>query len=410
MEIDDLPGFTVDVPGLLRGLGAEELVLAVKAVVISASKGSKNRRGPTVCLRARGITVDVPELLRGLGRRELLVAVRQAVEPWPAVKQQLVQELIQIASRGSDAASEASTSPRESGTEVLRLPQISTGSLTASPGKPPKLPGTGPSRGAMSRSLPSLPGAGAAGGDATRSSTTSTAEDRDAMQLGDRLLRAVKAKDLPMVQSLMVARANVEHTSADGARPSTLAMLQGTPPGVLRTLLEARADVHVRDGQGRSLVHLWGWSLPKSRPGMKEAQKKLASLVSANADLDAQLPSTGDTTLHILAKVFNTLSVRASGGSVPGCDELALGDTREAEKFAKATQFRLDLLASSGANSSLNNSAGRRPLDLIERRFWPVLSFAAGEGRAPGVCLEQTKLKAGRRVIMDDRSDDSYPS
>lgn len=235
-------------------------------------------------------------------------------------------------------------------------------------------------------------------------SGASSATDRDAIQLGERLLRAVKAKDLPSVQSLIVAGANLEHAAPDGSRPSAFAMLQGTPAGVLRTLLHAHADVHALDGQGRSLVHLWGWSLPKSRPGMKEAQKKLSMLVSAKADLDAQLPVTGDTTLHILAKVFNTLSVRASGGSLPGCEELALGDAREAEKFAKATQFRLDLLANSGACTSAKNSAGRRPLDLVERRFRSTLSFAVGDGRGHTVCPEQSQLQAGRRGFVDDRS------
>jgi hypothetical protein len=199
--------------------------------------------------------------------------------------------------------------------------------------------------------------------------------DRDAAQLGDRLVRAIQAKDLLTVQSLVVARANLEHVANDGARPTTLAMQQGTPPAILRFLLECRADVGCRDVQGRSLVHLWGWSLPKSRPGIKEAQKKLSALVAADADLDAQLPDTGDTTLHVLAKVFNTLSHRAAGDSSLGGTDLPIGNASEAQKYAKGTQFRLELLVTSGASTSARNSAGKLPLDLVEKQFRQHLSF-----------------------------------
>lgn len=383
MECPELPGFRVDVAAMLRGLGSEDLVLAVKAAVRPRLKAPARGGGP--CVRGRGVVVDVPELLRSLPRRELLVAVRAAVEPWPAVKQQLVQELMEIAGASDSGSPQDRAASPESG---VRLPQL----VGSGSSRPPRLP----SKSGFSRSAPLLPALGGRG---------QTAAERDAVLLGERLARSVRGKDLPAVQALIVARANIEHEDREGNRPAALAMLQGTPHGILKSLLEARADVHTTDGQGRSLAHLWGWSLPKSRPGVREAQKKLGILVRFKADLNTRLPTTGDTTLHVLARVFNTLSVRAAGDVVPGCEDLALGDCREAEKYAKGTQFRFQLLATSGGDVSVANGAGKLPLDLVERRFRSALPFAADRPASPDSSvsdLPPAVLKGTRRMMVSE--------
>lgn len=211
--------------------------------------------------------------------------------------------------------------------------------------------------------------------------------------MGERLLHAVRNKDAPGVQALLVARADLEYQGRDVCRPTALAMQQGVPHGVLKLLLEARADVQAVDGQGRSLGHLWSWSLPKSKAGVREAQKKLSLLTRHQADLNAQLPKTGDTPLHILARVFNTLSIRASGDAAP-----ALGDdcsAEDAEKYAKSTLLRIQLLATSAEVAKVN-AAGVKPLDLIEQRFWQAM-VPSSEGN---------RLDKSRKVLLEQSDTD----
>jgi len=115
---------------------------------------------------------------------------------------------------------------------------------------------------------------------------------------------------------------------------------------------------------------------------MREAQKKLMLLVKSRADLDAKLPVTGDTPLHILARVFNTLSVRASG-SKPAVDGLC--GPREAEQFASCTQSRMQLLISFGASTISENCEAKTPLSLVSPKFQHLLMPAAGLESIPEV-------------------------
>jgi len=92
--------------------------------------------------------------------------------------------------------------------------------------------------------------------------------------------------------------------------------------------------------------------------------------------LNAQIPDSGDTPLHILAKVFGTLCARAAGGSGPA---EAGGEQAQAEKFQKGTKFRIDLLVSSGAEVGARNNRGQRPLDLVGRQYRAALGSLGGE-------------------------------
>eukprot|EP00928_Gymnodinium_smaydae_P072155 TRINITY_DN5556_c0_g1_i1.p1 TRINITY_DN5556_c0_g1~~TRINITY_DN5556_c0_g1_i1.p1 ORF type:complete len:479 (+),score=133.89 TRINITY_DN5556_c0_g1_i1:264-1700(+) len=419
VECDALPGVSVDVARLLRGLGPTLMVTAVKLAVAADGEGGSAGAAAAdasasskVALRSRGLVVDVPQLLRSLERRQLLAVVRSVVDPWPEAKMQLVQELLHLVRGGSSSSSAAgaaasggsagspassagggpaggegdgepsvAASPRpcsaeamESSASVARLPQLTTPGASGAPGKPRRPAGSDSATGALGRRSAAT-GAAALVNSASlpnlRSQATSAAADDDS---GERLRAAVRRKDLAAVQTLIASRASVDAPGTDGLRPLALAMLQGTPPGILEALLLARASPHTRDfGQGRALAHLWAWTLTKSRAGTREAQRKLALLVACRADLDARMPATGDTPLHVLARVFTSVSARATDGTQgQACEEL--GSTLDAEKFARATQQRIQQLLASRADLSARNGAGKRPLDLVDRRFWPALS------------------------------------
>lgn len=181
------------------------------------------------------------------------------------------------------------------------------------------------------------------------------------------------------------------------------AMRQDVHHHELKRLLELGGDVHVRDSKGRTLVHLWSWNLPKSRNGIGEAKKKLDLLVRFHADLDARLPKTGETPLHILARVFNTLSARAEaeGGTRAAAAEVrhpeVFKDSKDAEKFIRGVCYRIQLLVHFGANPCELNQAGRTPLELVAQRFraaLPPLMREVHEGE--GVCEARIKTRAFR--------------
>lgn len=165
-----------------------------------------------------------------------------------------------------------------------------------------------------------------------------------------------------------------------GVSALVLAMTKGAP-GALRQLLAARADVGARDAEGRALAHLWGWSLLKSRSAVREEHLKLAALAEYGADLNAMLPGTGDTPLHVLARVFNCVCLASSGASVPTTAAAQL-PPEEAAKFAKSTRCRMQLLLDARADPVLCNASGRTPLDLVDEPFRS--SVAALRRSAPG--------------------------
>jgi len=384
-----VPGITIDVPALLRGLGTSGLIYAAKLVLDSRSGAAEASRGTAalpICIKSRGLTVDVVELLYSLEQEELLAAVQAAVEPYPALqKWRVVQELgdlvptpatgIRSSSVGSTAIGSSSVGSTATKLPATKLPVIGHDGdrhcVEPAPNsgrKPPRLPGTtSGGRGAIgTQSTPSLPTIPRQG------ETASTATERDARLLSERLRRAIRSKDLPSTQALLAARADMEQRDRDGSNATSLAMLQGTPHNILKVLLEARAQVHEIDSQGRSLGHLWAWSLPKTKSGVREAQKKLTLLVKSKANLNTKLPVTGDSPLHILARVFNTLSKRAADGQAPPGDE-ETGNQKDTEAFASCTLSRMQLISASGASISALNGEGKRPINLISPRFHHLL-------------------------------------
>lgn len=408
MDCSAVPGISINVPLLLRGLGSQGLVNAVKAALCT---GGRDSDAEALCLKARGLTLDVVEFLHGMERQELLLAVQAAVEAFPvSQKAKVMQELHSMldgtAPYASEEGSEVNCHNEGAALDAgTRLPAIcpdgdrrSAEPLGAAYRKPPRLPGTmAAGRGmGVSFSTPSLP-------SVSRQGDMMTASDRDARLLGDRLRRAIHSKDLPAVQALLAAHADMEQQDRAGSSATSLAMLQGTPHGILRALLGARANVDAIDGQGRSLAHLWAWTLPKTSRGVKEAQKKLALLVQSRANLDAQLPVTGDAPLHILAKLYNSLSARACDGTPDGGDEI--GGQKEAEQFATCTQSRIQMVVGAGASTSARNGEGKKPLSLIEPRFQRQLLALMTQGNsctgADGGVNLMAKGQKGCIMILD---------
>lgn len=437
-----MPGITIDVPALLRGLGTSGLIYAAKLVLDSRSGSAEASRGTAalpICIKSRGLTVDVVELLYSLEQEELLAAVQAAVEPYPALqKWRVVQELGDLVpTRASGSSSVGSTATKlpvidhdgqrhQSATEssvgstATKLPVIEHDGdrhcVEPAPNsgrKPPRLPGTSSGgRGTIgTQSTPSLPTIPRQGEIAL------TATERDARLLSERLRRAIRSKDFPSTQALLAARADIEQRDRDGSNATSLAMLQGTPHNILRVLLEARAQVHEVDTQGRSLAHLWAWSLPKTKSGVREAQKKLTLLVKSKANLNTKLPVTGDTPLHILARVFNTLSKRAADGQAPPGDE-EMGNQKDTEAFATCTLSRMHLISASGASISALNGEGKRPISLISPRFhhlmMPLTQAATGadkhcileSGGEPKVSLPG-KSPGVKMLIVDQNAGDA---
>lgn len=375
-----LIGLTLDVPALLQELSPNDLVSAVKGAI-----AVRSQQASAVYCRSGVKHINVTDLLRGLERRELLVAVRAAVEHQPAVKHELVRELQHLI--GSESAN-ASRLPQIQ-TGISNCPSVSSTSLgssrssssflTGSSRKPPKMPGKGQTpaisanlrrRHSSLSKLPRLP---------EHSPTEHQAEElEDPLLLGQRLRQAIRDKDGSQVQSLILARADLNSSDGDGATASALAVVQGTPPFMLRSVLEAKGDVHVRDGQGRSLVHIWSWSLQKSRTGLQEAQTKITILVNAGADLNARLPASGDTPLHVLATVFNRMSCRADDAAVCESHSEILGGQKNAEKFVRGVSFRIQMLVNARADVSVRDSKGKVPLEVIEKRYQSALPEFGG--------------------------------
>lgn len=393
-----------------------------------------------VCLEIDGTKVDVVEFLLSLGRRRMVLAVRAAVDDMPESKHRLIQEMHSIISASPLPAgpgrSKRSPSPVDGGatgvgagaaagtTGSTLLPRIgqvsgtlaSSMSLPALPGRPPRLPSAAPAaspgplgRGAARRrtgsnksssvtALPSIPEAEpAAAPPAPLAEAAPTAPSSAPMAFGSSasapepgaLHAAVRAGAVEVVQALLASRADVDERSApsggkDRGTPAALAMLQGIPPGVLRVLLEGRADVEALDSEGRSLAHLWSWNLLKSKSAVNEEGQKLALLAQHGADLNARLSKTGETPLHIIMRVFNGLSRAAEGGS-----EREAGRSvapHDAVRFVKTTRCRIQLLVNAGADPLAHDSSGKTPLDLVDDAFRPSISVLqrSGDGaRAP---------------------------
>jgi len=402
MEFADLPGITIDVPILLQALGKATALNVVRSLVAETHVEPSGDTPRLVFTKARGISIDVVELLQSLENDDLISAVQKGFDVWKDVKSQVLQDVYNFVefrpcststtTDGSVLTNESIfcisvTSPRDQG----KLPSISLHrdrhitdpSLLSLSRKPPR-PGKAGIAG--SRSTPCLPQLPKSG------DPSETCADRDARQLGERLLQAVQTKDVSSVQSLLVARANIEQKNKDGSNATTLAMMQGTPYNILRALLEGRANINAIDGQNRSLAHLWAWTLPKTKNGVREAQKKLSLLVNFRADLNSRLPVTGDSPLHILARVYNTLSMRAvdarDGHARREVDDV-LADT---ERFKKCTQSRILLMTGSGASTSVRNGEGKKPFSLIDPKFRFILQPIVEEdetavGNGSDACL-----------------------
>lgn len=338
----DYPGVSIEVASLLKGLGRRELVSAVRGVV----EANTSRK---VMVEVPGLRVDVAAVLRNLERRDLLAVVRTAVEPWPDTKQKLLQELHEfLLSRGVTS-------------NYVRLPQIA-------------------STGQLSRSVPE---------DMGRLESTGGAN----VVLSERLLKAVRNKDVAGVRSLIAAKADVDRmSSVDQSIPSALAMLQRTPPVILKILLDAKADVERRDNQGRTPAHLWSWALPKSNAGMREAQEKLALLLNYGADINARMSDTGDTPFHVLCQVFQSLRDK-----VDTCTEK---EDHDAQRFARGARFRVGLLLAAGANRDAANKAGRKPLENVDPRYRQEIIDLQGTSHALASSLSCPDFK-GQRIIMD---------
>jgi len=409
MQQTELPGIYVDVAELLRGLGRRETVAAIKHAVMlfrtaacdSVHCSEKARHtAESIFLRASGMYVNVPELLHSFGFNQLLTAVREFVDAWPDAQQELVCEISSLIGihdskstdrlpklhTGSATVSKSRLKTASGGAETSNVVELPRLSHASSASKPPRLPGTkqGGSAASMSSSHSSKTGKVGRGNRATGRCITPemAAATREAVPLksaetstgllSDSLRQSVLSKDHQEVKRLLAASAQAELTDKDGSCALTLAMKQGIPADIVRTLLESRGSVHVRDGRERALVHLWSWNLPKSTAGMREAQDKLELLVHFKADLDAELHPNSDTALHVLAKVFNALSGTATNVS-DSANPTAVLDAKQAAKFAKATQTRIQLLVKNGASMSICNTSGQTPLDLIEHQFQPQL-------------------------------------
>lgn len=342
----DYPGVSIEVASLLKGLGRRELVNAVRGVV-------EERSTRKVMVEVPGLRVDVAAVLRSLERKELLDAVRTAVEPWPDTKQKLLQELHEfLMSRGHTS-------------NYVRLPQIETGHLAST--VPEDL---------SSVSMKSVDGSGVN------------------VVLSERLLRAVRHKDVASVRSLIAAKADVDRSSSVcGTQPSALAMLQKSPPLILKVLLDAKANVERRDNQGRTLAHLWSWALPKSNAGVREAQEKLALLLNYGADINARMQDNGDTPLHVVCQVFQSLRDK-----VETCNEVEI---RDAQRFAQGARFRVGLLLAAGANRNATNNGGRKPLENVDPIYRPELLALQASAHSLASSLSCPDLKGGQRIVLD---------
>jgi hypothetical protein len=140
---------------------------------------------------------------------------------------------------------------------------------------------------------------------------------------------------------------------------------------------------------------------------MREAQKKLALLVRSRADLNAKMPVSGDSPLHILARVYNTLSSRACEGTDTGD---GIGGQKDALQFASCTQSRIQMLVGAGASTTAFNAEGKKPISLISGRFQQQLLLALMQRGATGadisVALGATPVTKGQPKgcirILDD--------
>jgi len=337
----DYPGVSIEVTALLKGLGRRELVNAVRGVV-EANSSKK------VMVEVPGLRVDVAAVLRNLERPDLLSVVRTAVEPWPDTKQKLLQELHDfLLSRGHTSS-------------FVRLPEISNGQL--------------------SRTAPE---------DMNRLDNSGGVN----VVLSEKLVKAVRSKDIAGVRSLIAAKADVDRmSSVDRAHPSALAMLQRTPPVILKVLLDAKADVERRDNQGRTLAHLWSWALPKSNGGMREAQEKLALLLNFGADINARMKSSGETPLHVLCQVFQSLRDK-----VDTCTE---AEQRDAQRFAQGARFRVGLLLAAGASPDAANKIGSKPFDIVDPRYREELFGLQASQHSLASSLSCPDLK-GQRIVLE---------
>mmetsp|Transcript_87091 Transcript_87091/g.154089 ORF Transcript_87091/g.154089 Transcript_87091/m.154089 type:complete len:375 (+) Transcript_87091:25-1149(+) len=335
MQWPGLPGVTIDVAALLESLSPSSLTSALKAAGASAGETE------TVTLKAPGLVVSVPDVLRALDKQTLLAAVQHAVKSWPSSIGQATLELAQNRPLATTSVSS------------LKLPQIGQ----SSPKKPPRLPNSEHGLSKSTGSLPARP------------------------PEGELLLQAIRDKNLPKVQELLASRVDVETCDSNGVRPISLAMGQGVPSGILKCLLDSKANTKVQDHQNRALIHLWSWNLPRSKTSAKEEQKKLALLAAHKVDLNATLPVTGDTAMHILARVFNTLRKRAEDETSSGPCPPQINSI-EAERFSKNTELRLQLLANAGASVSIHNATGQVPLELVDTQFWPLVPVLGGSTAA----------------------------
>mmetsp|Transcript_103911 Transcript_103911/g.333073 ORF Transcript_103911/g.333073 Transcript_103911/m.333073 type:complete len:410 (-) Transcript_103911:107-1336(-) len=282
------------------------------------------------------------------------------------------------------AAHAASPGPLGRGTARRRTGSKNSSSVTALPSIPEAEPAAAPPAPLAEAEPVAAPPAPLAEAAPTAPSSAPTAFGSSASAPEPGALHAaVRAGAVEVVQALLASRADVDERSApsggkDRGTPAALAMLQGIPPGVLRVLLEGRADVEALDSEGRSLAHLWSWNLLKSKSAVYEEGQKLALLAQHGADLNARLSKTCETPLHILMRVFNGLSRAAEGGSEPEAGRSVA--PRDAARFVKTTRCRIQLLVDAGADPLAHDSSGKTPLDLVDAAFRPSVSVLQRSG------------------------------
>lgn len=184
------------------------------------------------------------------------------------------------------------------------------------------------------------------------------------VSLGEQLMEAVSRADHTAAVQLIRARADVNHTRADGSCPAALATVQGRPSETLQLLLEHRVDADARAAHDLSLVHIWSTGCMRTKSQREEACAKLRLLVAHGAQVDAKVKLSGNAPLHLAAEEFQR--ARAQVDSVGACGSVASQETIDE---LVGLRYQCQLLLQARANPNSRNLMGQTPLDLIDPNF-----------------------------------------